>query len=205
MNLTGIWKPYGKYVNKDQIIMIQGQEITFGIGVAGPNSKQTTVHFHLEEGRSLRENNCHNIIIDEEQFKNTDYMVHEENIEGKTVVILSYMIMEYDGRGRIVFHSYVREEDYELLNDDFKSLAYQHWNDRPSVPMTQMNLKDDIPMAMMGRMMGSMMLGMPGMMPGASCPVVAPGSVTQVEPWDCSCGNKQITTKFCQECGMPKQ
>lgn len=28
MELTGIWKPYGQYVKKDQKITIQGHEIT---------------------------------------------------------------------------------------------------------------------------------------------------------------------------------
>lgn len=150
IELNGTWKPYGQYVNKDQKIMIQGHELTFWTDAMSPNSKQTTAHFHLVEEHSLRENHCYNIKIDEEQFKNTDLMVHEELIEGKQVVILSYMGMEHDGRGRIVFFSYVREEDYELVNDEFKSLAYQYLNNRPSVPMMQMNLGVDISFGMLG-------------------------------------------------------
>ena len=149
MNLTGIWKPYGRYTNKDQNILIQDQELSFWMGAMSPNPKPTTVHFHLEEEHSLRENHCYKIKIDEEQFKDMDYIVHEETIEGKAVVILSYMSMEYDGRGRIVFFSYVREEDYALVNDEFKSVAYKYWNDRPSVPMMQMNPSEFISMSML--------------------------------------------------------
>lgn len=195
MNLTGIWKPYGKYVYKDQTVTIQGEELTFWPGVADPNARKTTVPFHLEEAHSLRENRCYNIIIDEEQFKNTDFVVHEEVIDGKPVVILSQMMMEYDGRGRIVLFSYVREEDYALVNDDFKSLAYQYWNDRPSTPMTQMNPGATLSMGMMA--------GMAGMMSGGMASAAVPNPVSKVEPWDCSCGKKQNTTKFCPECGMP--
>ena len=192
MELTGIWKPYGRYTNKDQKIMIQGQELTFWEGVFRPNPKQVSVHFHLEEEHCLRENHCYHIMIDEEQYKNNDFVVHEEIIDGKAVVILSSMGMEYDGRGRIVFMSYVREEDYALVNDDFKSVAYQYWNERPSVPMMQMNLGGNISMGMMG-----MMEMMNGMM------AEAPSSVVQVDPWNCSCGNKQISSRFCPECGLP--
>ena len=205
-NLTGTWKPFGRYVKKNPQITIQGQELTFWIGMMRPEPKQTTVHFHLEEGRSLRENHCYNIIIDEEQYKNMDFMVHEETIEGKQVVILSHMGMEYDGRGRIVMASYIREEEYALVNDEFKSLAYQYWNDCPSVPMMQTGPSGNDFMGMKLGMMPGMMSGMTaGMMPSMTAGMVAvtPSPVSQVEPWDCSCGNKQITGKFCPECGMP--
>lgn len=200
MNLSGIWKPFGRFVHKDQEIIIQDQEITFWIGSAGSNPRQTTVPFHLEEDQSLRKNHCCNIKIDDEEFRNTDYFVHEEIIEEKPVVILSQMTMEYDGRGRIVIFSYVREEDYSLVNDEFKSLAYKYWNDRPSVPMMQMNPGVGFPMGMMG-CMGNMTDLMSGMMNLNSAAVTTPS--TTVEPWDCICGNKQITTRFCGECGMP--
>ena len=170
----------------------------FWTGVAGPNPSQTSVHFHLEEEHSLRENRCYNLKIDEEQFRNMDFMVHEETIDGKPVVILSQMTMEYDGRGRIVCFSYVREEDYSLVNDDFKSLAYQRWNDRPSVPMMQMNPGCSFPMGMMAERMSGMAVLRSGEIPAA-----VPNPVSKVEPWDCSCGKKQNTTKFCPECGMP--
>ncbi len=202
MELTGTWKPYGKYAEKDQSITIQGQELTFGIRVADQPPTSTTVHFRLEEEHSLRENHCHNLIIEETEFKIMDFMVHEETIEGRQVVILSKMTMEYDGRGRIVIASYVREEDYRLINDDFKSAAYQYWNDRPAVPMMQMGPGGNVPMGMMSDMMaGRMSASLLGMMSGMQA--AAPGPVTQVEPWDCTCGNKQITTKFCGECGQP--
>lgn len=197
-NLTGAWKPFGRYVKKNPQITIQGQELTFWIGMMRPEPKQTTVHFHLEEGRSLRENHCYNIIIDEEQYKNMDFMVHEETIEGKQVVILSHMGMEYDGRGRIVMASYIREEEYVLVNDEFKSLAYQYWNDRPSVPMMQTGSSGN---DFMGMKLGMMPGMMSGMLDGMSAVTSSP--VAQVEPWDCTCGNKQITSKFCGECGMP--
>lgn len=186
MELTGVWQPYGRYIIEDQKIMIQGQELTFWVGAASPYPKQVTVPFHLEEEHCLRENHCYKIMIDDEQFKNTDFMVHEETIEGKPVVILSFMSMEHDGRGRIVFFSYVREEDYTLVSEDFKSLAYKYWNDRPSVSMMQMNPSVNISM---------------GMMCGTTA--AAPSPTTQANPWDCTCGKKQITSKFCPECGMP--
>lgn len=198
MELTGTWKPYGQYVNKDQKIIIQGQELTFWINAMSLNPEQVTVHFHLVEEKSLRENRCYNIKIDEEQYKNTDFMVHEELIEGKPVVILSHMGMEQDGRGRIVFFSYVREEDYALVNDAFKSLAYKYWNDRPSVPMMQINPKAGISMGVMGGMTADMISNL---MSGMTA--VVSSQTTQVEPWDCTCGNKQITNKFCPECGQP--
>ena len=192
MILTGTWKPYGKYGKNNPDITIQGQELTFWLGVMTPNPRQTTVHFHLEEEHSLRENHCYNIKFDEEEFKNTDLIVHEETIDGKSVVILSDMGMEYDGRGRIVVSSYVREEDYALVNDDFKSLAYKYWNDRPSVPMMQMNPGMGFPMGMMS--------GMTDMSPS---PAMPPSPAGPIEPWDCICGEKQITYRFCPECGMP--
>lgn len=194
IELNGTWKPYGQYVNKDQKITIQGHELTFWTGVMNPNSKKVTVHFHLSEEHILHENRCYNIKIDKEQYKNTDFMVHEELIEGKPVVILSYMGMEQDGRGRIVFFSYVREEDYALVNDEFKSLVYQYLNDSPSVPMMKMNPGVDISRGMMGEMMARMKTGMM---------VAVPNQAIQVEPWDCTCGNKQVTSKFCPECGLP--
>ncbi len=148
MELTGTWKPYGKYVNKDQKIIIQDYEITFWTDSVSSNSKQATASFHLEEGGSLKENHCYNIKIDDEQYKNIDFMVHEEIIDGKPVVILSHMDMEYDGRGRIVFFSYVREEDYTLVNDEFKSLAYLYWNERPPVSKMQKNPNEYMAMSM---------------------------------------------------------
>lgn len=201
MNLTGTWKPFGRYVDENQKITIQDQELTFGVGFVGPTPNQTTVHFHLVEGGSLRENHCYNIEIEEAQFRNTDFIVHEETIEGKPVIILSNMCMEYDGRGRIVLASYVREEDYSLVNADFKSLAYKHYNDCPSIPMTQNNSGAEIAMGMMATMasmadMASVRFGIP-----TSTTVSTPS--TQMEPWDCICGKKQNTSRFCPECGMP--
>lgn len=198
MELTGTWKPYGQYVNKDQKIIIQGQVLTFWINAMSLNPEQATVHFHLVEENSLRENRCYNIKIDEEQYKNTDFMVHEELIEGKPVVILSYMGMEQDGRGRIVFFSYIRKEDYALVNDEFKSLAYKYWNDRPSVSMMQVNPNASIPMGVMGGMTADMISNLMSDMTA-----VVPSQATQVEPWDCTCGNKQVSNKFCPECGLP--
>ena len=208
IELNGTWKPYGQYVNKDRKIIIHGHELTFETDAMSSDSKTATVHFHLVEENSLRENHCYNIKIDEEQYKNTDFMVHEELIEGKPVVILSYMGMEQDGRGRIVFFSYVREKDYALVNDEYKSLAYQYWNERPPVPMMQVNPEAGIPMGVMGGMMPGMMGGMTAdmisnLMSGMTAAI--PSQVTQVKPWDCTCGNKQITSKFCPECGLPMQ
>lgn len=194
IELNGTWKPYGQYVNKDQKITIQGHELTFWIETMSLKPKQTTVHFRLVKDYSMCETRCYNIKIDDVQFKNIDFMVHEESIDGKSVVILSHMDMEYDGRGRIVFFSYVREEDYALVNDEFKSLAYKYWNDRPSVPMMKMNLGVDISIGMMGVMMSGTKSEMA---------TAVPSSVTQGKTWDCSCGNKQITNKFCPECGLP--
>lgn len=205
MNLTGIWKPYGRYAMKERKITIQDQELTFWIDVVSPNPKQTTVHFHLTEERCLRENQCYNIEIEEEQFKNTDYIVHEEMIGEKPVVILSHMAMELDGRGRIVISSYVREEDYALVNDEFESLAYQYWNNRPSIPMTQINPNGNAFLGMMGEpiTMGMMQGNMPGLMGGTQTPPAPPTPPAPVDPWDCICGKKQITGRFCPECGMP--
>ncbi len=65
-------------------------------------------------------------------------MCHMENINGKEIPVISQMIMEYDGRGRIVRASYVRKEDRTLVNEDYETRLYKACNKRTATPMSRM-------------------------------------------------------------------
>ena len=118
-----------------------------------------------------------------------DYMVHEEEIKGKTVQVLSWMGMEYDGRGRIVMATFLREEDCSLVGNNFVSKACSFYNKVASIPSMRMPSNMGPGFMGLGGMMGANNMGSAGM--------------KKVEPWNCSCGNKNNIGRFCTECGCP--
>ncbi len=66
------------------------------------------------------------------EFENIIY--HEEEIDGRTVPILSGTMFEYDGRGEVVFLEFVRSEDHPFVPADFRSSSYKLRNERDPIP-----------------------------------------------------------------------
>ena len=73
----------------------------------------------------LRLNDCR-------EFENLIY--HEEEIDGRTVPILSGTLFEYDGRGEVVSQEFVRSEDHPFVPADFRSSSYKIRNERDPIP-----------------------------------------------------------------------
>lgn len=64
-----------------------------------------------------------------------EYLIyHEEEYEGKPLAVISGIIMEYDGRGPVVFNEFVPEADREEVPDDFVSALARSYNDREPIP-----------------------------------------------------------------------
>jgi len=174
MDLTGIWKPFGKYVTDSQKIIIQGNQISYWRFIGKQGMPQENAEFYLEpEKTDLKESNCYNLLLKGDEYRNYDAIIHEENLLGKNVFILSEMTMEYDGRGRIVRTSYIREDDYSRIDPQFESKAYQYFNNRIATPMQATGSGTFMNMGM-------------GMMSLNSAPPLftAPPSGT---PWSCTC------------------
>jgi len=201
MELTGTWKAIGCGAAERKDILIQDGAITFTAGTWNKPFEKTD-KFNLVPERVLREVYCQKLDLVGEEDERFDFIIHEEIMGEKIVIILSEMTIEYDGRGRIVGTTYVREEDLPLLGDDFESKAHQFFNRRmvtaPDDHMIIEGMKNNGFMGM-GAMMGGPMMGMrsPQNMPTTS-------TLPTVEPWDCTCGKKQITGRFCPECGSAK-
>lgn len=154
MEVNGTWMSYGKFALNKKPIKIDGNEITYWKSVGREEPEEVTSKFVLEKDQAyMPSENCHNLKIEGDEYRALDYMVHEETIGEKKVAILSFMGMEYDGRGRIVLSSFVREEDLGLVNEDFESKAVKYWNKRPAIPMTNINAKGPFTMPVMGGMM----------------------------------------------------
>lgn len=192
MDITGVWQDVGNRDDTGRNIEIEGNEISCWIGYGSPEPKKKTVKFSLQKDMSfMPEYNAHNLIPEDDSDRWLDYMVHEEVIDSKTVMVLSLMCMEYDGRGRIVMATYVRKEDRNLVEDGFVSKAFQFWNSRPSTSMCNIN-GPQIPI--LGGMFGFIL-------PDAQTAVKQQGVV---DAWNCSCGQENNTGKFCIQCGSKK-
>lgn len=201
MNLTGIWKAIGCTEEEKKDIIIQDGNITFTAGTWNKPFEKTGA-FNLVPENVLQEAGCQKLNLIGEDDDSFDFIVHEEMMDGKQVILLSEMTMEYDGRGRIVGDTYVREADLPLVGNDFVSKARQFFNKRKATPTDNGPMKEPVePMGFMG--MGAMMGGMmPGMMASQGMP--APSAAPAVEPWDCTCGAKHNGGRFCPECGNMK-
>lgn len=193
MDISGIWKPFGKWDSMRPSIEINGDEITFYRAVGNSDLQKSTKKFEMLSNYYMRDFECYDLKIEGDEYRSLDYMVHEETVNGKPVAILSAMGMEYDGRGRIVSASLIREEDADLVDENFVSEAVKFWNRRPSVSPTMiMNpTSGGFTMAMVNRMI-----------PTGNQTNDEQSSVVKL--WNCGCGLKGISSKFCPECGTPR-
>lgn len=199
MDLTGKWKAFGNSFRSDRTIEIKGDEISFWVEYGKEEPKLRKEKFTLRKDTSyMGGDNSYDILIENDEYRREDYMVHEEDINGKTVQIISKMDMEYDGRGRIVIASYVKEEDLSLVDDDFVSKAVKRWNQRPSTPMTFQGVINNPAMISMMTFNG---MNMPATMTAAS---EKTETDTKEDPWKCSCGAANNSGKFCPQCGATR-
>ena len=64
-----------------------------------------------------------------------EYMLfHWEDIDGQTVGVLSGVVIEYDGRGAVVFMEFLRDADGVTVPADWQSPLAHRYNDRDPVP-----------------------------------------------------------------------
>lgn len=193
MNIEGKFVTAEDYALEGKEIVISGNTISYTKRNVYENTySKVTAPFELKKSSYLpTDAACHN--IDVKTDKKPELVYHEEIINGKTVPFISSMIMEYDGRGMIVAFTYVKEEYLPLINEDFESRLYIRCNKSTHSPM--MNMGGVAPA--MGSMMDFQTMGA-----GLSMQQPTAGK-TAVAPWDCTCGEKGITGKFCPNCGLP--
>ncbi len=189
MDLNGTWKQAGGFVFDTSGIIIKGNELLRRKRIEGREPEWKSDRFSLTEGISMDGCPSWNLKIEGDTYNQMDYMIHEEEIGGKTVTVLSAMGMEYDGRGRIVLATLLREEDHSLVGKDFVSRACKFYNQRPAPSMRMAS-----PPSM------DFMMHWPNM--GAA--PQSPSEVKTEEFWSCSCGNEKNIGRFCTECGSPK-
>lgn len=64
-----------------------------------------------------------------------EYLVwHREEIDGRSVGVLSGIIMEYDGRGPVVFNEFLRSDSGVSVPDGWRSAVAHAYNDREPTP-----------------------------------------------------------------------
>ncbi len=64
-----------------------------------------------------------------------EYLVwHREEIDGRSVGVLSGIIMEYDGRGPVVFNEFLRSDCGVAIPDGWRSAVAHAYNDREPTP-----------------------------------------------------------------------
>lgn len=192
MDISGTWKPFGKQDSMSPFIVIDKDEITYYSAGGNADSTSNTKKFEMLRTYFMKDLECYDLKIEGDEYRSSDYMVHEEIINGRPVAIFSIMGMEFDGRGRIVRASFIREEDADLVDENFVSEAVKFWNRRPSVPPTMMNPAPGGFTMAMGN----------GMIPTGNQINDEQSSVVKL--WNCGCGLKGIGSKFCPECGTPR-
>lgn len=210
MDISGKWKAFGGFryaISRDDSsnfipIEIEGNVMIRRTKDENGELQEIKHKFELREACGyMREYNCRDILIEGDEHHSLDYMVHEETIGDKTVAIISFMGMEFDGRGRIVMCSFIREEDFDLVDENYVTKAYIFWNRRASTSTIQfMN-----PM-LMEKMMANnpMALNMEMINTGMADIQANPEPAAPSDGWDCSCGSRNNTHKFCPECGAPR-
>lgn len=194
MNLQGKFAAYSRFSVDGKEIVFNGNNVTYsGTDLRTDSMVTYTLPYEMVKADYLLRNaSCYEIRIKSDAFcGNPDFVYHIEKINGKDVEMISRMTMEYDGRGRIVGSSYVKEENLGLVDEDYESLLYQACNHRKSAPMTFQQVPGG--MAAMGSMMGMNGMGLS-----------ADGQKATGPAWDCTCGEKGITGKFCPSCGLPR-
>lgn len=193
MDISGTWKAFGKRAVQSKPIVIDKDEITYYSAVGNSEPVKNTKKFEMLRTYYMRDLECYDLKIEGDEYKSMDYMVHEETINGRPVVIFSIMGMEYDGRGRVVMASFIREEDADLVDENYVSEAVKFWNRRPTVSPTMIKnpTQGGFTMAMGNRM-------------------IPLGNQTndeqssEVKLWNCGCGLKGNSGKFCPECGKSR-
>ena len=61
-----------------------------------------------------------------------EYLIyHEQEYEGRTLRLLSCVLMEYDGRGEVITEEYISEEQYSLVPANFTSALAERMNGQP--------------------------------------------------------------------------
>lgn len=211
MNLDGIWILVGGFLGSNQSIIIEGNELSRYEFITKSDSERKRFKFSIGEGTYMDDSPSKNLYIEGDTNRLMDYMVHEEEIKGKTVPVLSWMGMEYDGRGRIVMATFLREEDCSLVGNNFVSKACSFYNKVSSISSMRMPSNMGPGFMGLGGMMGANNTGSAGMM-GANntgsagmmgANNMGSAGMKKVEPWNCSCGNKNNIGRFCTECGCP--
>lgn len=204
MEIKGNFKAFGRLCRSGREIAFDGSTIRYTAADIRTDVTHTAQYSYeaVSCDYMLPNASCHEIrICSEDSSSKPDLVYHVENVDGKEIHIVSEMFMEYDGRGRIVGVSYIKEEDLPFVNDSFESRLYKSCNNR--TPVSMMN-PEFIGGAGMMNMMGMMNSGLvPGM--GSAAPA-EPSSAPAVssEPWDCICGEKGNTGNFCRNCGMKR-
>lgn len=191
MNIDGKYVTPADCAMEGREIVISGNTISYARRNVYENTyTKVTAPFELRNSSYLpADASCYE--IDVKTDKKPELVYHEETVNGRRVPFISSMMMEYDGRGMIVADTYVKEEHLPLTGKDFESRLYICCNKRKPVPM--MNMGGAAPA------MGSMMNFCPmGTDPSVQQPATGK---TAVAPWDCACGEKGITGKFCPNCG----
>lgn len=197
MDLTGKWVPFGKWLFNTSPIVIEGNTFIY---YKEDGSVDRTRKFETKESLYMGDVKSVDLFFENDEHRSIDYMAHEENINGKTVVILSFMGMEYDGRGRIVMASFTREEDADLVDENFVSKAVECWNRRPSTPM---HMGGNLNAGMFNFMMSGGPMGMADVNKPVE-PIKTDEVRVEGDGWNCACGEINISGKFCPNCGCPK-
>lgn len=147
MKIEGIWKAAGRLssYNNDLIIKDGVMELSvFG----KETEKGEYVLTECNKYKDLTEEVKYISLSDRPNHE--EMILHEEEHDGHLISILSFMTMEYDGRGLIVLLEYVHEDDYQYISSDFTSNIYHFHNDREVTPMMNMDKSSMLGMGMMG-------------------------------------------------------
>lgn len=220
MNLDGKWYLCNSKVVSGKNITIEKDKITlYCLTLKNRQSERITTKFTLKNADYLLcDAECMAFEFGElGEYVKPDLMCHKENIDGQEVVVLSYMLMEYDGRGLIVGASYVRENDLKYIPKEFESRLYKARNESTVSSMNRMG-NDSPSTGMMGGMTSFMgMKPIMQMAPGffqQPEPTTNSGFIKQPEPampanptptsWNCDCGQMNNTGKFCTNCGKKR-
>lgn len=197
LKVDGTWKAVGRLASYNKVLTIKDGVIEYS--AFGTENRRD--EFKLTECAGYKN------ITEEVMYisiagksRDDDVIIHAEEHNGHLISIVSFMTMEYDGRGLIVISEYVHEDDYQYVSENFTSNIYHFCNDREATPMMKM----DTSVLLGANMMGMMGMFGAGKMPSMTGPNVSEPTETSGEgEWTCSCGYVN-SGKFCGSCGMKK-
>ncbi len=132
MKLDGGWTAVNAFMGERAKMFFQNGILVY----KKPHGQWITTKYEMQDlGKEKR-------IIANSREVGFEYLVpHAENVNGREIMVISRVVIEYDGRGAIVFDEFVRNDNIADIPEGYMSEYAKILNNRPTLPMHMMGFE----------------------------------------------------------------